>query len=99
MIELTEVLEYTLARLQRGDLVELPCKIGDEAWVVRNYRSHYCPHKGTITAMSFTKDMQLFIEVKYIGCGVWGEKVFATRSEALGKCKELNKQRGGNKND
>lgn len=64
------------------DAVILPCRIGDTVWTIRRFHSHLIPQKSTVSEMYFTRDMKLHITVKYIGRGIWGEKVFATREEA-----------------
>lgn len=62
--------------------VELPCKIGDTVWCIRNFSGHKHPAEGIVSEMLFTKEMKLLIRVKYVGCGHWGEKIFPTREAA-----------------
>lgn len=64
------------------DAVELPCKIGDTVWCIRNFSGHKHPQEGIVSEMLFTKEMKLQIVVKYVGCGHWGEKIFPTREAA-----------------
>lgn len=64
------------------DAVELPCKIGDYVWAIRNFKGHKHPLRGVVSNMYFTRDMKLNIVVKYVARGKWGETVFATDAEA-----------------
>lgn len=64
------------------DAVEVPCKIGDEVWAIRNYKGIKHPQKGFVSDMFFTRDMKLHIVVKHIARGEWGKDVFATYEEA-----------------
>ena len=62
--------------------VELPCKIGDYAWAIRNHRGHIHPHRGIVSDMYFIKGMKLCIVVKDVTRGEWGKIVFGTEEEA-----------------
>lgn len=64
------------------DAVELPCKIGDTVWCIRNFHGHKHAQEGIVSEMLFTKAMKLQIVVKYVGRGHWGEKIFPTREAA-----------------
>lgn len=66
----------------KSRFVELPCKIGDTVWCIRNFHGHKHPQEGIVSEMLFTKEMKLLIRVKYVGCGHWGEKIFPTREAA-----------------
>lgn len=66
----------------KSRLVELPCKIGDTVWCIRNFHGHKHAQGGTVSEMYFARDMKLHIGVKYVGRGFWGENIFATREEA-----------------
>ena len=72
----------------KSRFVELPCKIGDTVWCIRNFHGHKHPQVGIVSEMSFTKDMELQIVVKYVGRGHWGEKIFPTREAAEEALKE-----------
>lgn len=72
----------------KSRFVELPCKIGDVVWAIRYFHCRLIPQEGTVSEMFFTKEMKLLIRVKYVGCGHWGEKIFATREEAEAAIKE-----------
>ena len=60
----------------------LPCKIGDEVWGIRNYRGIKHPQRGRVNEMCYRADMSLLITVKHICRGVWGESVFPTYEAA-----------------
>lgn len=64
------------------DAVEVPCKIGDFVWAIRNFKGKKHPQRGIVSDMYFLKDMSLQIVVKYVARGKWGETVFATDKEA-----------------
>lgn len=75
-------------------VVALPCKVGDEVWVIRNYHSTPRAQKGRVDEMFFCDDMSLCIVVRYVGRGLWGKKVFATKEDAE-KAIELRKEDEG----
>lgn len=58
--------------------INVPCKIGDAAWVIRSYKGKKHLQKGIISEMFFTDHMELMIVVKHIGRGIWGKSVFGT---------------------
>ena len=75
--------EYDCYQFQnKSRFVELPCKIGDTVWALRHFHSCLIPQKSTVSEMYFTRDMKLHITVKYIGRGIWGEKIFPTCEDA-----------------
>lgn len=65
------------------DAVVLPCKIGDTAFVIRNYKGTPLPQQGFVSEMTFTNDMRLMIVVKHCARGIWGETVFPTYEAAM----------------
>lgn len=65
------------------DAVEIPCKIGDRVWAIRNYGGHKHPQDGIVHEMYFTEGMRLIIHVKHIARGEWGKEIFAAREEAV----------------
>ena len=64
------------------DAVEVPCKIGDTVWAIRNFKGRRQAQKGVVSEMYFRKDMTLQIVVGYVARGKWGEVVFATQADA-----------------
>lgn len=78
---LSAVITY-LSEQPTVDAVEVPCKIGDFVWAIRNFRGNKHPKRGIVSDMYFLKDMSLQIVVKYVARGKWGETVFATDKEA-----------------
>lgn len=62
--------------------VELPCKIGDVVWAIRDFMDHPRVLQGIVSEMLFTADMRLCIVVRFICRGEWGKVVFATEEEA-----------------
>lgn len=85
-IKIAEALNMAISALANdnnvGHKVEIPCKIGDEVWAIRNYNGVKHPQKGFVSDMLFTRDMKLHIVVKHIARGEWGKDVFATYEEA-----------------
>lgn len=80
-----------LKALPAVDAVVLPCKIGDEVWVIRSFKGIKRPQKGTVGEMLFTSEMKLMIVVSHVARGLWGEKIFATKEDAekaIGERKE-----------
>ncbi len=80
--DLMDAFDDALQDATTVDAVELPCKIGDYVWAIRNFNGHKHPQRGVVSDMYFTRDMQLNIVVKYVARGKWGETVFATDAEA-----------------
>ena len=62
--------------------MSIPCKIGDEAWVIRNYKGTPRPQKGIVSEIYFTDDMELIFVVKHITRGRWMKAVFPTKEAA-----------------
>ena len=60
----------------------LPCKIGDTVYCIRNFKGQKRIKKGIVSEMFYRKDMELMIVVSNIGRGLYGEKVFNTMEEA-----------------
>ena len=77
-IEILAQIEYA----PTVDAVELPCKIGDFVWAIRNYNGHKHPQRGIVSDMYFSNDMRLQVVVKHVARGEWGKTVFATDKEA-----------------
>lgn len=62
--------------------VDVPCKIGDAVWGIRQFNGVLHPQQGFVSEIFFTKDMRLMIVVKYVCRGEWGKNVFGTQIEA-----------------
>ena len=62
--------------------IQLPCKVGDEVWCLRDTRVYNKPVKGTVTEIYFRDNMDMCIVVRRLCRGRWGERVFATEQEA-----------------
>lgn len=70
-------------------MVDIPCRIGDAVWVLKNYKGVRHAKKGYVSEMhiipdrlSMTDEMKLLITVRGIARGYWGKEVFATQEEA-----------------
>lgn len=65
-----------------------PCKIGDTAWAVRNFRGQDRAQEGIVSEIYYIKgtrpgsDMRLCVVIKHVARGEWGKAIFATREEA-----------------
>ena len=68
--------------------IRIPCKEGDEVWVLRNYQGVRHPQRGIVSGLTITRDLRLLITVKHIARGEWGKAVFATYEEAAQAIKE-----------
>lgn len=62
--------------------IQLPCKVGDEVWCVRDTRVYNKPVKGVVTEIYFRDNMDMCIVVRRLCRGRWGDRVFATEQEA-----------------
>lgn len=83
---------YEPAPFNNENLVSgLPCKIGDTVWAIRNFKGHREPQQGVVSEMSYMKNMELHIVVKYVARGAWGKTVFATLQEAEAAIKKETK--------
>lgn len=71
-----------IAQSDTLDAMEVPCKIGDFVWAIRNFKGKKHPQRGVVSEMFFNKRMELIIVVKYVARGEWGKTVFATDKEA-----------------
>lgn len=74
---------------EQGLLLRLPCKIGDKAWCIRNYKGTKQAKQSIVTEMFYRKDMKLVIVVYHVGRGILGEKVFLTQEEAEQALREM----------
>lgn len=63
--------------------MNIPCKIGDTVWAIRNYSGTKTPKKGVVSEMYFVERMRLCIVVKNVARGEWGKVIFPTYEEAM----------------
>lgn len=72
----------------------LPCKIGDYAYAIRNYKGHIHPQRGIVSEMYFLPNrnggMKLCVAVKGIARGEWGNEIFATDAAAYAEIERRN---------
>ena len=59
-------------------VVDVPCKINDIAWCIRNYRGSKQPMQGIVSEIFFDQHMELVICLYHVGRGKWGEKIFGS---------------------
>lgn len=78
---LRDIVKMILAA-PKADAVQVPCKIGDFVWAIRNYRGVPHPQEGKVSEMFFTRDMKLRIVVGHIVRGEWGKTVFGSYEDA-----------------
>lgn len=74
-------------------LIDIPCKIGDEVYAIRNFKGEKRIKKGIVTKMFFTShqgfyEMKLVIVVGFVCRGGWGEVVFGSYEDAMAALKE-----------
>ena len=66
-----------------GQKTGLPCKIGDNVYVLKPYAEQFLLKSGRVSQMYYDDErMNLVICVKHIMRGLWGRDVFATETEA-----------------
>lgn len=64
-------------------ILDIPCKIGDTVWAIRNYHSTKKVMSGKVSEMYFVgKEMKLCIVVHNIARGTWMRDIFPTKEEA-----------------
>lgn len=62
---------------------EIPCRIGDTVWAIRDYKGTKIPQQGIVSEMFFTgENMRLCIVVRYVARGEWGKTIFGSYEEA-----------------
>ena len=70
--------------------INLPCKVGDEVWVIRNYFGTKGIVKGKVAEIYFIDEsMKPCIVVKGATRGEWGKVVFSSREEAEKHLREI----------
>ena len=84
------------ARLEKA--VELPCKVGDTVYCIRNCGTgRYRVEEHTVIEIVFKYDNQMRIKTSYglFGCEEWtfGLDCFADRAEAEARLKELKEKK------
>ena len=67
---------------EKGLLLKVPCKNGDEVYYLRRHRNGWSIKRGEVCELYFVEDMRLGISIKSLGCGEWGKTVFSTYEEA-----------------
>lgn len=62
---------------------EIPCKIGDSVYVIRNRCNGQKIEKGVVSEMFFVgEEMQLCVVVRHVMRGYWGKDIFDTYEKA-----------------
>lgn len=63
--------------------VDIPCRIGDSVWAIRNYSGQNKIIQGKVSEMYFMDEsMRLVIVVKHVARGLWGKTIFGSYEEA-----------------
>ena len=88
--ETGEVVEF-LEDCPTVDAVEVPCKIGETAWIIRASNSRLIVKQGVVTEIHIRLGRNPFIVMANVGRGEWGAKVFATEKGAYAAIGERNK--------
>lgn len=69
--------------------LDIPCKIGDTVYAIRNYGGIKRVMTGKVSEMYFSgEEMRLCIVVKCIARGLWMKDVFPTYEDAERKLRE-----------
>lgn len=74
-------------------ILDLPCKIGDEMWGIREYRGTIHPQLGRVNEMFFSRDMKLVIVLKHVCRGEFNKKIFKTEEDAMNAIVDIEKNR------
>lgn len=74
---------------EKSKVIDVPCKIGDTAWCIRRYKKGKQRIQGIVDGLWISKDMKLIVNVRHVGFGVWGERIFPTKEEALAAIQEM----------
>lgn len=62
---------------------DIPCKIGDTVYAIRNYHNTKIIRSGKVREMYFVgEEMKLCIVVYNVSRGTWGKDIFGTYEEA-----------------
>lgn len=76
---------------------EIPCKIGDKVYAIRNYKGVPSIMSGKVSEMFFVgKEMELCIVVYHIMRGYWQNDIFPTQEEAERRLNDRNEHRNAN---
>ena len=63
--------------------VDIPCRIGDSVWAIRNYSGQKKIIQGKVSEMYFVDEsMRLVISVKHVSRGLWGKTIFGSYENA-----------------
>lgn len=72
-----------VAAERAGQLVRLPCKIGDKVWTLKQAgKGGKRVFETKVAQMYFSDDMRLIVRAKYYKPGEIGQYIFLTREEA-----------------
>lgn len=72
-------------------IIDVPCRMGDEVWAIRNFQGQLKAVKTHVSQMVFLDDMRIMIVARGICRGLWGERIFATQEEAEAEIKRRDK--------
>ena len=93
--QLEHITYQTLARFmienEQGMAINVPLKIGDIAWGIRNFHGHFKPVKGYISNATIKKDLRVLYEIKYVCRGYFGEKIFKAKEDAEAEIAKMEK--------
>ena len=67
---------------QAGQLVVLPCKVGDDVWFVRKFGKGQCIKRAKVSCINIDFRGEVFVSAIRISGGYIGKTVFLTREEA-----------------
>ena len=67
---------------QAGQLVVLPCKVGDDVWFIRKFGKGQCIKRAEVDCVNIDSRGNVFVSARRISGGYIGKTVFLTREEA-----------------
>lgn len=65
-----------------GQLVVLPCKVGDDVWFIRKFGKEQCIKRAEVDCVNIDSRGNVFVSARRISGGYIGKTVFLTREEA-----------------
>ena len=76
-------------KIECNDIIKTPCRIGDGAWGIRNYKGKRHVQYGIVSEMYLGNDMALIVVIKHVCRGKFGKEIFASEAEAKAALKKI----------
>ena len=69
--------------------VEIPLRIGDIAWGIKNYKGEKIVKSAEVKEIFFTRNMELAVRVHRLRSGILGKDVFLAEEDAKRALKQM----------